>query len=50
MSEVRAKVGRVTGIYVADVTIAEPGDYNIEFLVKSEKLNERLPLTDFKVE
>ncbi len=50
LGRVKARVGKVTGIYVADVTIDAPGDYDIEFLVKNSKLNERLPLTDFKVE
>lgn len=48
--EVKARVGKVTGIYVADVSIANPGDYDIEFHVKNAKLDERLPLSDFKVE
>lgn len=49
-NEVKAKVGRVTGIYVAEVEIAEKGDYDIEFQVKNEKINEKMPLEDFKVE
>lgn len=49
-NEVKAKVGRVTGIYVADVQIDEKGIYDIEFFVKNEKLNEKMPLKDFKVE
>jgi 5-hydroxyisourate hydrolase-like protein (transthyretin family) len=49
-SEVKARVGKVTGIYVADVSIPNPGEYNIEFHVKNNKLDERLPLADFKVE
>src|SRR5687768_630059 len=50
VGRVKAKVGKVTGIYVAEVSIPNPGDYDIEFRVKNEKLDERLPLTDFKVE
>ncbi len=49
-NEVKAKVGRVTGIYVAEVEIAEKGSYDIEFHVKNAKLDERLPLKDFEVE
>lgn len=49
-SEMKAKVGKVTGIYVAEVAIAKPGAYDIEFHVKNSKLDERLPLADFKVE
>ncbi|MBL8206222.1 MAG: FixH family protein [Blastocatellia bacterium] len=49
-NEVKAKVGKVTGIYVAEVNLASPGEYDIEFHVKNNKLDERLPLADFKVE
>jgi YtkA-like len=45
-----AKVGKVTGIYVAELTIPQSGGYDIEFRIKNAKLDERLPLTDFKVE
>ena len=45
-----ARIGKVTGIYVADVTIPHAGEYSIEFRVKNEKLNEQLPLTGFKVD
>lgn len=48
--QAKARVGKVTGIYVADVTIAGAGDYDIEFFVKNAKVDERMPLTDFKVE
>jgi YtkA-like len=50
VGQVKAKVGKVTGIYVAEVSIPAAGDYDIEFRVKNEKLDERLRLTDFKVE
>jgi hypothetical protein len=46
----KARIGKVTGIYVADVAIPSSGDYDIEFHIKNAKLDERLPLTDFKVE
>lgn len=49
-SEIAAKVGRVTGIYVADVTLPEKGKYEIEFRIKNEKLNEQIALKDFEVE
>src|SRR5215204_3349720 len=48
--QTKARIGKVTGIYVADVAIPSSGDYNIEFRIKNAKLDERLPLTDFKVE
>jgi predicted component of type VI protein secretion system len=45
-----SRVGKVTGIYVAEITIPRAGDYDIEFHIKNEKLDERLPLSDFKVQ
>jgi len=48
--QTKARVGKVTGIYVADVAIPSKGDYDIEFRVKNAKIDERIPLTDFKVE
>ncbi|HKY44662.1 MAG TPA: FixH family protein [Pyrinomonadaceae bacterium] len=48
--QTKARVGKVTGIYVADVSIPSKGDYDIEFHVKNAKLDERMALTDFKVE
>lgn len=50
IAQTKARVGKVTGIYVADVAIASPGDYAVEFHVKNSKLDERMQLTDFKVE
>jgi len=50
VGQVKAKVGRVTGIYVADVTIPHPGVYEVEFHIKNDKLDERMPLTDFPVQ
>lgn len=48
-TEIKAKVGRVTGIYVAEVELADKGKYTIEFRVKNDKLNERMVLEDFEV-
>jgi hypothetical protein len=48
--QTKAKVGKVTGIYVARLNIVKPGKYDIEFHIKNSKLDERLPLADFKVE
>ena len=45
-----AKVGKVTGIYVAELRIPQTGLYDIEFRIKNAKLDERLPLSGFKVE
>ena len=48
--QTKAKVGKVTGIYVAELSIPQAGEYGIEFHIKNAKLDERLPLSDFKVE
>ena len=48
--QTKARVGKVTGIYVADVAIPSKGDYHIEFHVKNAKIDERMSLTDFKVD
>jgi len=48
--QTKARVGKVTGIYVAEVSIPNRGEYDIEFHVKNPKLDERMPLKDFKVE
>ena len=48
--QTKARIGKVTGIYVADVAIPSSGDYDIEFHIKNAKVDERLSLTDFKVE
>ncbi len=48
--QTKARVGKVTGIYVADVSIPNRGAYDIEFHVKNAKLDERMRLKDFKVE
>jgi hypothetical protein len=45
--ETKAKVGRVTGIYVAEVAVPAPGRYTIEFRVKNAKLDERMVLEGF---
>ena len=45
-----SKVGKVTGIYVAELIPPQPGDYDIEFHIRNSKLDEQLALSDFKVE
>ncbi|MBC7909293.1 MAG: FixH family protein [Pyrinomonadaceae bacterium] len=50
VAQIKARIGKVTGIYVADVNIPSAGDYDIEFHIRNEKLDERMALTDFKVE
>jgi hypothetical protein len=50
VGEAKAKVGRVTGIYVAEVVTPGPGDYDIEFRVRNAHLDERMPLTGFRSE
>ena len=48
--EIKSRIGRVTGIYVAEVKLAEKGVYEIEFHVRNDKLNEKMPLEGFEVE
>ena len=50
IAQTKARVGKVTGIYVADLPIPNRGDYDIDFHVKNAKLDERMSLKDFKVE
>lgn len=45
-----SRAGKVTGIYVAELTVPRPGEYDIEFHIKNSKLDERMPLSNFKVE
>ena len=49
-AETTARVGKVNGIYVADLMIQQPGTYDIEFHIQNARIDERLPLSDFKVE
>lgn len=46
--QVTARVGRVTGIYVAEVTVASAGTYGIDFHVKSARVDERMTLDGFE--
>ncbi len=50
VTETVSKVGKVAGIYVAELVIPRPGEYDIEFHIKNAKLDEHMPLSDFKVE
>ena len=45
-----ARVGKVTGIYVAELNIPRAGNYNVEFHIKNDTLDERMLSSDFKVE
>jgi 5-hydroxyisourate hydrolase-like protein (transthyretin family) len=45
-----SRIGKVAGIYVAELTVPKPGTYDIEFHIKNAKLDEHMPLSDFKVE
>lgn len=45
-----ARIGKVTGIYVAELNIPRAGSYDIEFHIKNDKLDERVSSSDFKVE
>jgi hypothetical protein len=50
VGQTKAKVGKVTGIYVAEFNPPKAGNYDIEFHVKNAKLDERMPLGDFKAQ
>src|SRR6185295_3607389 len=50
VAETVAKVGKVTGIYVAQLSIPQSGEYDIEFRIRNATVDEHLPLMDFKVE
>lgn len=45
-----AKVGKVTGIYVAELSVPQAGEFDIEFRIKNARLDERQPLSGFKVD
>jgi hypothetical protein len=49
-TQTKAKVGRVTGIYVAEVSVPAPGTYTIEFRVVTPTLDERMTLEDFRAQ
>jgi hypothetical protein len=46
----KAKVGRVTGIYVGEVTVPAPGTYTIDFRIRTAAIDERMTLEDFKTQ
>ncbi|HEX4999019.1 MAG TPA: hypothetical protein VFY29_12395 [Terriglobia bacterium] len=48
--ETLARVGKVTGIYVADLALPSAGAYEIEFHIRNAKVDERLHLRGFEVE
>ena len=50
VTQTTAKVGKVTGIYVAELSVPQPGEYDIEFHIRNARVDERQPLSDFKVE
>ena len=50
ITQTTAKIGKVTGIYVAELSVPQSGEYDVEFHIKNQKLDERLSLTGFKVE
>ena len=50
LARTTSRIGKVTGIYVAELRIPKAGDYDIEFHIKNDKLDERMPLSDFSVE
>jgi hypothetical protein len=50
IAEATARVGKVTGIYVADLTLPTAGEYDVVFHIKNDKLDETMVLSGFKVE
>lgn len=50
VAQTKARVGKVTGIYVAHVTFPRPGDYQVELHIQNAKFDERMRLTGFPVE
>jgi hypothetical protein len=50
VAQTTAKVGKVTGIYVAEWNIPQAGEYDVEFHIKNARLDEHLSLSGFKVE
>lgn len=46
----KARVGRVTGIYVAEITVPGAGSYTIDFHVKNSKIDERMTLADVQAQ
>ena len=50
IAQTTAKVGKVTGIYVADLIVPRAGEFDIEVHIKNAKVDERQLLSDFKVE
>lgn len=49
VKSVKAKVGKVTGIYVAELELSEPGTYGIDFHIKNDIINETMKLEGFEV-
>ena len=45
-----ALVGRVTGIYVAELAAPGPGIYDIEFRIRNDGIDESMTLSGFEVE
>jgi len=50
LAQTTSRIGKVDGIYVAELTVPKPGEFDIEFHIKNTKLDERMPLSNFKVE
>lgn len=50
VTETTALVGRVTGIYVAELSVPSPGTYDIEFRIQNDRIDESMTLTGFEVE
>lgn len=49
VAQVTAKVGKVQGIYVAELNLAEVGTYEVLFQVKTDKFVDQMQLSGFEV-
>ena len=50
VASTRAAVGRVTGIYVAELVVPRSGTFEIKFHVRNDKLDETMVLVGFAVQ
>jgi 5-hydroxyisourate hydrolase-like protein (transthyretin family) len=46
-SQTVARMGKVTGIYIVELNIPQAGNYDVEFHIKSDKLDEHIFSSDF---
>lgn len=49
IAQAKARIGKVTGIYVAELAVPQAGKHDVEFHIKNSKLDERMVSSDFQV-